>query len=238
MKKCTILDLRHYQHRKPEDGMPKEEIEMLKAAQPPTSYGLVSTICTAMLLKKMGIQPDRLVCSPQPRASTMLNMIKTNARWTSCWIKTLPALNDLSSDPNFDIERLKKEAEDAKQSTELTALKEEWSRMYLFVRSNDAFRDLGQMILAIDNDNPVIIIVSHGAAVEMRYLRMKLLASGEHQTPDTIKADDIDGGMFDPCEGGVYHDVEIDESGNIVGCGKVETFRLPTEVKALKEIFS
>ncbi len=230
MIKLTLIDLRHYERKQ-------------DTLQSSTPYGNVSTVAAAYLLQQRGLVPQYCITSPQPRAISTSKMIT----WTlslNVPSVVVPTLDDLSSDPSFEIARLKAEAKEAGVTPEFRALTADWTRQYLFDRTTRAFEQMGDLFHKHLSDGMTVLSTSHGAAVEMRCLRMMTANSGGgtlvfDQNVSSIAAlAALHGGCFDTSEGAIHHDLVVEGNGHIVNCGEVELFRLPAEVKALKPILN
>ena len=251
MKSVTVLDLRHYKRQKPAKDAEETLAAAIKSLQPPTRYGAVSTVETAHVLGNVGLvslgQGNLILgSSPQPRGWRMIQMIATTLG-IGTPIHTLPTFNDLSSDANFDKKGAKKANENTGLSIERFAITTQPYRDYVLARAIRCLQELGLWINGMVPDGATVLIGSHGALTEMRYIVMRLMTDGTgmafDQVSDTmvagrgIKLLDEAGGMFDTCEGGMFRNLQVDENGIIVGCDNIDMFRLPDEVKALKETF-
>lgn len=225
MKKLTVVDLRHYERNK-------------DAEQSPTRFGFVSTVATAFTLEDHECTPQYVVTSPQARAvrtaGIIIQLLKLRVP-----TQILPELDDLSSDPRFDMARLKSEAEEGGISLEEHALRANWSRPHLFMRSTKAFEALGALLHKHLSDGMTVLIVSHGASLEMRCLRMMNAQQGGllDETLGGINLDNLRGGCFATSEGVIYHDVIVANNGQIERCGQIEFLRTRDEVKVLKPLF-
>lgn len=253
MKSVTVLDLRHYKRQKPAKDAEETLAAAIKSLQPPTRYGAASTVETAHVLGNVGLVSlgqENLILgsSPQPRGWRMIQMIATTLGIESP-IHFLPTFNDLSSDPNFDKKglQLAMEDSDVSVSIERTAITTSPYQEYVLARAIRCIQELGLWIYGMVPDGATVLIGSHGACTEMRYIIMRLMTDGAglsiDQVSDSMVAErgikllDEAGGMFNTCEGGIFRNLQVNDSGIIVGCDNIDIFRLPDEVKALKETF-
>ena len=97
-KRITVVDGRHFSYLNGA-GLSPEIAAKVKALQMPTQQGVWETIELTRVLGEMGIIPNLVGHSPQPRARLMAEMVAKQSNWQAK-LKELPELNDLGSDPN------------------------------------------------------------------------------------------------------------------------------------------
>lgn len=225
--RVRVYDFRHYSR----DKAAYPEFQL------PTMQGRWEMAQLIAILIEMGIDPDAIVASPQQRGWLMAELVARGCNWSNAeLVERFEEFNDIKSDPTAAEQGIVKSVKEfcksyaTRISTEAALLLDPKSRNYMWDRSGAYISGLEEAIAETDGGECVALF-SHGGQVEMRFLRLRLLANGTplaDQTLDMINIADLDefGGMLRTGEGFTY-DLLIEGNGTIVGVENLGSIRLP-----------
>jgi len=203
--------------------------------QRPTRYGRISAYAAGLLLERLVSDKHdiaELLTSPQPRAMETARFV-LDGRGMDSRPTIVSEFNDAVSDPAAQPARAEARvyAKDHGVTMEHALLVIEAGRKYLYGRAQRVIDVLKTHVRTAQDGH--VLAFGHGAIWGM--VALVVLAFIRGCEPERLHVEDLDGGVLDNCE--AMKVVWGSNGQGLVWPISMEMFRLPPEVKALRNVF-